>query len=118
MKLLCIDLQGNGRGEKRLGGRTDLEDGVAADRIALGVLAVELCVVETVAGDDAQGDTGDMVYFLPLLEVLLDVALHSVDAGLDGSLGRRLRPRDAPAAGNGNDDGHGETGPRGDVPAA
>jgi hypothetical protein len=104
-KLVAIDGNRHGGGEERLGGRSDLEDGVRVDRlaVALGAHAETLRVGQPVAGDDADGDAGAVEILHPRFDIGFEIGRQRLD-GRNG-FGTRLRR----ARSRGRDDDRGNT---------
>jgi hypothetical protein len=92
-------MMANGGGEESLGERADLERGARVDRRAarLAAHAETLGVDETVAGDDADGESGQVISLHPAPDVRLEIGDQSPDARLHErrGLGQFLCSRDA-----------------------
>jgi hypothetical protein len=94
-ELATIDHDGQGRGEKGLGGRADLEHRACTDRRATGLAAhaETPAVNEAIVGDDPKGEAGRVGRFHAARNIALDLGDQGLDAHLQGRSGRFRGPR-------------------------
>jgi hypothetical protein len=124
LELAAIDHDGHGGGQECLGERPDLKHGARVDRRAAGLAAhpEALGVDETVAGDDADGEFGQVVSLHPAPDVALEIGDQRRDARRHRRrrFGRLLGPRDIRQLRAGKHGGHHQrehdAGPRDDFP--